>query len=168
MEIISTPLDYIGINYYSRHLSKASGPLTEADKPCPRTAMGWEIYPDGLRELLLTLHRDYDLPPTYITENGGAFPDADAGADGRVHDADRTDYLATHINAVGEALAAGVPMAGYMVWSLMDNFEWASGYAKRFGVVHVDYDTQVRTPKDSALWYRDLVSQCRALRKTGA
>ena len=168
MEIIATPMDYLGVNYYSRALSSADGPIEAGDKPYPKTDMGWEIYPDGLRELLLTLHRDYDLPPTYITENGGAFPDAAAGADGRVHDADRIDYLATHIHAVGEALAAGVPMAGYMVWSLMDNFEWASGYAKRFGIVHVDYATQVRTPKASALWYRDLVSRCRALRGKGA
>ena len=167
MEIIATPMDYVGINYYSRGLSKASGPLTPEDKPYPKTDMDWEIYPDGLRELLLTMHRDYKLPATYITENGGAFPDTDL-AGGRVRDADRTDYLFTHIKAVGEALAQGVPMAGYMVWSLMDNFEWASGYAKRFGIVHVDYDTQVRTPKDSALWYRDLVAACRALRKTEA
>jgi beta-glucosidase len=166
MEVIATPMDYIGINYYSRALSSAAGPIEARDKPYPKTAMGWEIYPDGLRELLLTMHRDYALPPTYITENGGAFPDA--SADGRVHDADRIDYLATHIAAVGQALAAGVPMAGYMVWSLMDNFEWASGYAKRFGIVHVDYATQQRTPKDSALWYRDLVATCRALRPAGA
>ena len=166
MEIIATPMDYIGINYYSRALSSASGPIEARDKPYPKTAMGWEIYPDGLRELLLTMHRDYRLPPTYITENGGAFPDPTV--DGRVHDADRIDYLATHIAAVGQALAAGVPMAGYMVWSLMDNFEWASGYAKRFGIVHVDYATLQRTPKDSALWYRDLVARCRALRAAGA
>jgi len=166
MEIIATPLDYIGINYYSRALSSAAGPVEAKDKPYPKTAMGWEIYPEGLRELLLTMHRDYALPPTYITENGGAFPDPTV--DGHVHDADRIDYLAAHIAAVGEALAAGVPMAGYMVWSLMDNFEWASGYAKRFGIVHVDYATLRRTPKDSALWYRDLVAQCRALRPAGA
>ena len=166
MQIIATPMDYIGINYYSRALSSAAGPVEAKDKPYPKTAMGWEIYPEGLRELLLTMHRDYTLPPTYITENGGAFPDP--LADGRVHDADRTDYLVTHINAVGEALAQGVPMAGYMVWSLMDNFEWASGYAKRFGIVHVDYATLQRTPKDSALWYRDLVAKCRALRPAGA
>ena len=166
MQIISTPMDYIGINYYSRALSSAAGPVEAKDKPYPKTAMGWEIYPEGLRELLLTMHRDYTLPPTYITENGGAFPDPTT--DGHVHDADRIDYLATHIAAVGQALAAGVPMAGYMVWSLMDNFEWASGYAKRFGIVHVDYATQQRTPKDSALWYRDLVAKCRALRPTGA
>ena len=167
MQVISTPMDFIGINYYSRHLSSAKGAVGADDKPCPKTDMGWEIYPDGLRELLLTMHRDYELPATYITENGGAFPDPVA-ADGRVHDADRTDYLATHIRAVGEALEQGVPMAGYMVWSLMDNFEWASGYAKRFGIVHVDYDTLERTPKDSALWFRDFVAKCRALRKTGA
>ena len=166
MQVIATPMDYIGINYYSRALSSAAGPIEARDKPYPKTAMGWEIYPEGLRELLLTLHREYKLPPTYITENGGAFPDP--SADGRVHDADRIDYLATHIAAVGQALAAGVPMAGYMVWSLMDNFEWASGYAKRFGIVHVDYVTQRRTPKDSALWYRDLVAKCRALRPAGA
>jgi len=166
MAVIATPIDFLGINYYSRHLSKASGALLPEDKPCPKTDMGWEIYPDGLRELLLTMHRDYTLPPTYITENGGAFPDP--VVDGRVHDADRTDYLAGHIQAVGEALAQGVPMAGYMVWSLMDNFEWASGYAKRFGIVHVDYETLARTPKDSALWYRDLVARCRALREARA
>jgi len=167
MAVIATPLDFLGINYYSRHLSSAKGALAPEDKPYPKTDMGWEIYPDGLRELLLTLHRDYELPATYITENGGAFPDPMA-ADGRVHDADRTDYLATHIRAVAEAIDKGVPMAGYMVWSLMDNFEWASGYAKRFGIVHVDYETLERTPKDSALWFRDLVAASRALRKTGA
>ena len=166
MAAIATPLDYIGINYYSRALSSAAGPVEARDKPYPKTAMGWEIYPEGLRELLLTMHREYALPPTYITENGGAFPDPTT--DGHVHDADRIDYLATHIAAVGQALAAGVPMAGYMVWSLMDNFEWASGYAKRFGIVHVDYATQVRTPKDSARWYRDLVAQCRARRAARA
>jgi beta-glucosidase len=166
MQVIATPLDYLGVNYYSRALSSAAGPVEARDKPYPKTDMGWEIYPEGLYELLMTLHRDYVLPPTWITENGGAFPDPATG--GRVHDADRIDYLATHIAAVGRALAAGVPMAGYMVWSLMDNFEWASGYAKRFGIVHVDYATLARTPKDSALWYRDLVARCRALRATGA
>ena len=165
MQAIATAMDYVGINYYSRSLSSAAGPIEARDKPYPKTDMGWEIYPEGLTELLLTLHREYRLPPTYITENGGAFPDK--FTDGTVHDADRTAYLATHIGAVGKALAAGVPMAGYMVWSLLDNFEWSSGYAKRFGIVHVDYATLERTPKDSALWYRDLVARCRALRKAG-
>ena len=162
MAAITTPMDYIGVNYYSRALSSAAGPVEAKDKPYPKTDMGWEIYPEGLYELLMTMHREYTLPPTYITENGGAFPDPTTN--GHVHDADRIDYLATHIDAVGRALAAGVPMVGYMVWSLMDNFEWSSGYAKRFGIVHVDYATLQRTPKDSARWYRDLVAQCRALR----
>ena len=105
----------------------------------PLTEMDWEIYPRGLTELLLTLHRDVKLPPTYITENGGAFKDL--LTDGQVHDADRTAYLQDHIAAVADAMDQGVPMAGYMVWSLMDNFEWSSGYAKRFGIVHVDYAT---------------------------
>ena len=162
MAVIATPMDYLGVNYYSRALSSAAGPVEAKDKPYPKTDMGWEIYPEGLYELLMTMHREYTLPPTYITENGGAFPDPTTN--GHVHDADRIDYLATHIAAVGRALAAGVPMAGYMVWSLMDNFEWSSGYAKRFGIVHVDYATLQRTPKDSARWYRGLVAQCRALR----
>jgi beta-glucosidase len=97
------------------------------------------------------LHNDYAVPPLYVTENGGAFKDE--GQDGQVHDADRTDYIARHIDAVAQAIQQGVRMEGYMVWSLLDNFEWASGYEKRFGIVHVDYATQKRTPKDSALWY---------------
>jgi beta-glucosidase len=124
--------------------------------------MGWEIYPQGLTELLLRLHRDYKVPPLFVTENGGAFKDALQG--GRILDAGRRAYIASHIAAVGEALRLGVPMAGYMVWSLMDNFEWASGYEKRFGIVHVDYETQQRTLKDSALWYCDFLQQQRALR----
>ena len=113
--------------------------------------------------MLLTLHREYTLPPVYITENGGAFKDP--VVDGRIHDADRIDYLRTHIAAVAEAMRQGVPMAGYMAWSLMDNFEWASGYAKRFGIVHVDYATQKRTLKDSARWYRDFLRQQRPRRE---
>jgi beta-glucosidase len=117
--------------------------------------MGWEIYPEGLTQLLLRLHQDYAVPPLYITENGGAFKDS--LVDGVVKDGDRTDYIAAHIAAVGAAMRQGVPMCGYMVWSLLDNFEWASGYEKRFGIVHVDYATQTRTPKDSAVWYRDFL-----------
>ena len=126
--------------------------------------MGWEIYPEGLTELLLRLHQDYTLPATYISENGAAFDDQPV--DGQVHDIDRIDYLASHITAVHEAIQQGVPMAGYMVWSLMDNFEWASGYEKRFGIVHIDYETQKRTPKDSALWYRDFLMRQKALRQS--
>jgi beta-glucosidase len=127
------------------------------------TEMGWEIYPDGLTELLLRLHRDYAVPPLYVKENGAAF--RDERVDGCVHDPERVAYLAAHIAAVGDALAQGVPMAGYMVWSLLDNFEWASGYEKRFGIVHVDYATQQRTPKDSARWYRDFLQRQRQQRR---
>jgi beta-glucosidase len=128
--------------------------------------MGWEIYPEGLTELLLRLHRDYPLPPLYVKENGAAFKDPLVG--GQVHDADRVAYIASHIAALGDALAGGVRLAGYMVWSLLDNFEWASGYAKRFGIVHVDYATQRRTPKDSARWYRAFLQRQRARRATAA
>jgi len=160
---ISTPLDFLGVNYYSRHVASASGSVDATKRGLPVTEMGWEIYPQGLTELLLTLHREYDLPAVYITENGGAFKDP--VTDGAVHDADRVAYLRSHIAAVATAMKAGVPMAGYMVWSLMDNFEWASGYAKRFGIVHVDYATQKRTPKDSAIWYHGHVARCRAARR---
>ena len=121
--------------------------------------MGWEIYPQGLTELLVRLHRDYAPAALIITENGGAFPDV--VREGGVHDLDRTQYLADHIAAVADAIAAGVPVKGYMVWSLLDNFEWASGYVKRFGIVHVDYATQQRTLKASAHWYREFLSQQR-------
>ncbi len=163
---IGQPLDFLGVNYYTRSVASASGPWDAAQSGLPLTDMGWEIYPQGLTELLLRLHRDYPVPPLFVTENGGAFPDTLSA--GRVHDTARSAYIAAHIAAVGEALRHGVPMAGYMVWSLLDNFEWASGYAKRFGIVHVDYATQQRTLKDSALWYRDfLASQC-ALRAAQA
>ena len=149
---IAVPLDYLGINYYSRSVVSAGEPFDVKSSGLPLTEMGWEIYPQGLTELLLRLHRDYAVPPIYITENGGAFPDH--LSDGRVHDADRISYLSDHIAAVGDAVRQGVPVVGYMVWSLMDNFEWASGYEKRFGIVHIDYQTLKRTLKDSARWYQ--------------
>jgi beta-glucosidase len=161
MAAIATPMDFLGINYYSRSVSSADGSWQAGRSGLALTDMGWEIYPSGLTELLLRLHRDWRVPPLYIKENGAAFRD-EVAADGRVHDGERVAYLAAHIAAVGEALAQGVPMAGYMVWSLLDNFEWASGYAKRFGIVHVDYATQRRTPKDSALWYREFLRQQRS------
>ena len=162
MATIATPMDFLGVNYYSRAVVSAAGPWDAKTSGRPLTEMGWEVYPEGLTELLLRLHRDYAVPALYITENGGAF--ADVLEDGRVDDSNRTAYLAAHIAAVGDALRLGVPMAGYMVWSLLDNFEWASGYAKRFGIVHVDYATQARTCKDSALWYREFVHSQQALR----
>jgi beta-glucosidase len=116
--------------------------------------MGWPIVPSGLTELLLRLHRDYGPSRMYVTENGAAFDDV-VGPGGLVDDADRVDYLRRHVDAAAEALEAGVPLAGYLAWSLLDNFEWAEGYDKRFGIVRVDFDTQVRTPKASARWFAE-------------
>jgi beta-glucosidase len=149
---IATPMDFLGINYYTRGVVSASGAWSAQTSGKPLTDMGWEIVPEGLTELLVRMHRDWTLPPLYVKENGAAFQDT--LVDGQVHDSNRAEYIAAHIAAVGDAMAQGVPMAGYMVWSLMDNFEWASGYAKRFGIVHVDYATLVRTPKYSYHWYR--------------
>jgi beta-glucosidase len=163
---IATPMDFLGINYYTRGVVSARGAWSAQSSGKPLTDMGWEIVPEGLTELLVRLHRDWRLPPLYVAENGAAFQDTlIATPDGpRVHDLARTDYIASHIAAVGDALAQGVPMVGYMVWSLMDNFEWASGYAKRFGIVHVDYGSLARTPKDSYLWYRDFLQAQRLAR----
>ena len=118
--------------------------------------MGWEIYPEGITELLLWLADRYDNPPVYITENGAAFEDT-VGGDGRVHDERRRLYIEQHLEAVFKAREQGVDVRGYFAWSLLDNFEWSYGYDKRFGIVRVDYDTQKRTPKDSALWYSDVI-----------
>jgi beta-glucosidase len=157
MEIIQTPMDFLGINYYSRSVVSAGEPWNVHQSGLEVTDMDWEVYPQGLTALLLRLHQDYTVPAMFITENGGAFKDP--VIHGQVHDADRTRYLQTHIDAVHKAMAQGVNMGGYMVWSLMDNFEWASGYAKRFGIVHVDYATQKRTLKDSARWYQGFLAQ---------
>jgi beta-glucosidase len=166
MESIATPMDFLGVNYYSRSVASAKGNWQAADSDLPLTDMGWEIYPLGLTELLVRLHRDWKVPALYVKENGAAF--RDTLVDGQVHDADRVAYLAAHIAAVGEAIAQGVPMAGYMVWSLLDNFEWASGYAKRFGIVHVDYATQKRTVKESGRWYRDFLRLQRSRQRASA
>ncbi|MDX3592960.1 GH1 family beta-glucosidase [Streptomyces sp. ID03-2B] len=164
---IAAPLDVLGVNFYrgmqfsgvtedGSPLDAEGLPVVRAvDRDLPRTAMDWEITPTELTDLLLRLQRDYALP-TVITENGAAFDDAVA-ADGSVPDADRTAYLADHIAAVVAARDRGADVRGYFAWSLMDNFEWAYGYDKRFGIVRVDYDTQLRTLKDSAKWYRDTI-----------
>jgi beta-glucosidase len=157
---IAAPLDFLGINYYSRAVASAAGSWRAGSTGLPITDMGWEVYPQGLTELLLRLQRDWPVPPLYVMENGAAFPDRCEA--GRVHDPERVAFLAAHIAALADAIAQGVPVAGYMVWSLLDNFEWASGLAKRFGIVHVDYATQRRTPKDSARWYRDFLHRQRA------
>jgi len=157
MEVIATPMDFMGINYYTRSVVSAQGEWDAKTGGLELTDMGWEVYPQGLTELLVRLDRDYDVPPMYITENGGAF--VDVYEHGRIHDARRQAYIESHIAAVAAAMQQGVRMEGYMVWSLLDNFEWASGYEKRFGIVHVDYATQVRTLKDSALWYAAFLRQ---------
>ena len=164
MATIASPMDFLGVNYYSRSVISAAGPWDVHSSGREITDMGWEVYPEGLTELLVRMHQDYPVPPMYVTENGGAFKDQLQG--GRVHDTQRRDYIARHIAAVADAMQQGVHMEGYMVWSLLDNFEWASGYEKRFGIVHVDYETQARTLKDSALWYRDFLRHHKALRQT--
>jgi beta-glucosidase len=155
MDAIFQPLDFLGVNYYSRSVVSAVTPWSAKEHELPVTDMGWEIYPQGLTELLVRLHRDYPLPPIFITENGAAFPDQ--LENGAVHDSDRVRYLQDHIAALAIARQQGVDVRGYFVWSLLDNFEWASGYAKRFGIVHVNYTTQQRTLKSSALWYTDFL-----------
>ena len=121
------------------------------------TSNGWAVEPDGLFDALVRVATDYDPPPLYVHESGGAFPDV-PGADGRVHDADRRAYLDAHLRACHDAIAAGVDLRGFFVWSLLDNFEWAEGYGQRFGIVHVDFASQRRTPKASALWLRDVIA----------
>jgi beta-glucosidase len=125
----------------------------------PTTDRDWEIDPDALRRLLVRLGDEYDVPPIYITENG-AMAD-DVVEDGAIHDTGRQQFIEQHLHALLDAMADGVDVRGYFVWSLMDNFEWSYGYAHRFGLVHVDYDTQVRTPKDSARWFAELAVQSR-------
>ncbi len=152
MHIIGAPLDFLGINYYFRTnvVSDGAHGFLEIDLDgVERTQMGWEVYPDGLRDLLIGFHRAYpNLPPIYITENGTASDDV--VVDGEVEDGRRVSFLNRHLAAVDAAIKAGVDVRGYFIWSLMDNFEWAFGYERRFGIVHVDYQTQKRTLKRSA------------------
>lgn len=184
LDLIRVPIDVLGVNYYTTgrvqhrhgeppvgdgtpgpdgHRSAPVSPWVGCDdveflpQPGPSTAMGWTIDPAGLTELLVGLHHRYPSLPLTVTENGAAFAD-EVCADGRVHDLPRVAYLHDHIDAVGAAMDAGVDVRGYFVWSLMDNFEWAYGYDRRFGIIRIDYDTLERTLKDSALWYRDLVA----------
>ena len=155
-------LDYVGVNYYRQETVSANSdrPFDWSIRPragVELTEMEWEVVPEGLREGLLWVHRTYSPKQIVVSENGAAYPDV-VGADGVVHDADRQSYLARHLNAAADAIDAGVPLRGYFVWSLLDNFEWSYGYAKRFGLIHVDYETQRRTPKQSARWYQRLIS----------
>jgi beta-glucosidase len=162
LDAIAAPLDFLGVNNYFRFVvsSTADGPKLEHDPGVPRTDMGWEVYPDGLHRLLVRIAEDYAPRAIYVTENGAGFGDVRVH-DGRVHDPERTEYLETHIGAVSRAVAAGAPVRGYFVWSLLDNFEWAQGYSKRFGIVYIDYPTLERVPKDSFYWYRDFIASRR-------
>ena len=158
MAIISQAIDYLGINYYTRTVYKANrtnGFEVVVPTSSALTAMGWEITPDAFTELLIDLHQRYCLPPIYITENGAAMNDE--MVNGEVLDHERTAYFHTHLNAVNNAIESGVDIRGYFAWSLMDNFEWALGYSKRFGIVYVDYDTLKRTVKQSGQAYAKLV-----------
>ncbi|MBK1719999.1 GH1 family beta-glucosidase [Thiocystis violacea] len=163
---IQAPTDFIGVNYYSRGLVRADpdvqplGAVRVTPEPAPRTTMDWEVYPQGLTETLLWLKERYANPPLYITENGAAF--ADGGPlDGETPDPRRVDYLRAHLLAAQEALAQGVDLRGYFVWSLFDNFEWARGYGQRFGLFQIDPVSLARVPKSSARYYRDLIRRHR-------
>ena len=160
---IAAPLDFLGVNYYTRRVERY--PHVAAPENLPqtvlesdeRTEMGWEVYPSGLYEIFERLHRDYAFPLYYITENGAAYPDTVFG-DGRVQDDDRISYYQRHLEQVGRILTADIPLRGYFAWSLMDNFEWSYGFTKRFGLVHVDFGRGTRTPKASFDWYRDVIA----------
>lgn len=164
LAIIGTKVDYLGINYYFRSnvVSDGQHGYTEVTlEGVERTQMGWEVYPDGLRHLLVGFQRDYpQLPPIYITENGMASDDK--VVDGEVIDSQRISFFNRHLAAVDQAVKAGVDVRGYFIWSLLDNFEWAFGYERRFGIVHVDYATQQRTPKRSAQLVQQFLAQRRS------
>ena len=160
-EVISTPFDVLGVNYYSRAIirdDKAADNLPPSVHRGEITDMDWEVYPDGLYGLLNRLHFEYRPPELVITENGASYGDAPDG-DGAVHDARRIRYLQDHLAAAHRAIHNGVALTGYFCWSLMDNFEWANGYRQRFGLVWIDYQTQRRIPKDSAYWLRDAIQR---------
>ena len=158
MEIISAPLDYLGVNFYTRAVYQADSENQFKQLPPegPLTDIGWEIYPQAFVDLMKDLNQRYKLPPIYITENGAA--GADVYQDGEVNDFDRMQYLQDHLIALDTIIKNGIDVQGYFYWSLMDNFEWAEGYAKRFGIVYVDYATQKRVLKLSALAYKDLLN----------
>jgi beta-glucosidase len=167
LDTVGGPIDVLGVNYYFTFTMRAAdeprlpsewvGAETATDTPegLPQTAMGWEVEPSGLLDTLLRVHHEYPGTPVVVTENGAAFDDVMA-PDGAVHDEDRRSYLEGHLRAAHEAIEAGVDLRGYLAWSLLDNFEWSFGYSKRFGIVHVDYGTQLRTVKDSGLWYAEV------------
>lgn len=162
MEIIQEEIDFLGINYYSRNVVEynSKSDILKFDsikiEDAEHTAMDWEIYPDGLYELLHRINEQYTNKPLYITENGAAFSD-ELNDEGKVNDQDRIDYLKQHFKVAQQAISEGIPLKGYYVWSLMDNFEWAYGYNKRFGLIYINYETKERTLKESAYWYQRVI-----------
>ncbi len=170
MTLIAAPIDFLGVNYYSRSMvpihmgtnpvGNGSATVISSEHQTDYTDMGWEIYPPGLYDLLHTLHRDYHPAAVVITENGAAFTDVLDG-DGQVHDPRRVDYVRQHIQAMARVIADAMPLKGYFLWSLMDNFEWAEGYNKRFGIVYVDFATQERIIKTSGQWYARFIASQR-------
>jgi beta-glucosidase len=162
LDAISTEVDFLGVNYYSRNIAR-SGIVSETENASRTvfrgdeiTEMDWEVYPEGIYNILRRLHLEFAFPAFLITENGGAFQD-EAGPDGWVDDPARQSYIQRHLEMVNRAIQAGVPVKGYFVWSFLDNFEWSFGYSKRFGIVYIDFQTQKRTPKSSAKWYRQVI-----------
>jgi len=162
LQQIARPIDFLGVNYYFRHVVQdAPGEglhhLRTLQPKGEYTEMGWEVYPQGLYDLLLRLHRDYNVANMYITENGAAYAD-EVTADGKIHDERRINYLREHFNQAHRAIQEGVGLRGYFVWSLMDNFEWARGFSMRFGLTYVNYATQERIIKESGFWYRQVIA----------
>jgi beta-glucosidase len=159
MKAIAAPTDFLGVNYYFPEIiedAPGAAPLGVRVVPregVPRTAFGWEVSPEGLGTLIRRIEADYNPGPIYITENGSTWEDT-VGADGEIDDAERRDYLASHLAALRDTIARGSRVKGYFAWSLLDNFEWAEGYLRRFGLTHVDFDTQQRRLKGSGKWYR--------------
>jgi beta-glucosidase len=164
LETISTPIDFLGVNYYTRNIARSKVVSEKENAPVivqpneEHTEMGWEVYPDGLYDILGRLHFGYGFPAIYITENGAAYKDQ-VGSDGQVDDPARLSYIKRHLEKVSQAIDIGVPIKGYFAWSLLDNFEWAFGYSKRFGLIYVDFETQERILKSSAKWYGQVIRE---------
>ena len=164
LALIAQPIDFVGINYYTRSVTRFDRDhwllhaASARQKQATYTETGWEVFPQGLVDTLVRVKERYGNPPVYVTENGAAFFDPPTADGGRVRDPLRIAYLREHLQALRAAIAQGVDLRGYFAWSLLDNFEWSLGYSKRFGLVHVDFATQTRTPKDSARYYSEVIA----------
>ena len=165
--VAAPPPDFVGVNYYTREIIAAAG-----DQPFGlsirtagserQTTMGWDVYPEGLRDVLVRVHREYGPAALVVSENGASFDDPEPTDGMPLPDTDRRQYLEDHLAAAARAIRDGVPLTGFYAWSLLDNFEWERGFNPRFGLVHVDYQTQVRTVKQSGEWYRSFVREARS------